>query len=74
MRVTGQVLPVLEHGEWQVETVEIDLGSGLREWIELRHGDQIAYAATDDERDALLLEHGVNPADLAEVEPEDGCE
>jgi hypothetical protein len=69
------VLPVLAHAGWQVETVSVDLGTGLREWIEIRHGDEIAYAATVAKRDVLLRDHGINPADLTAVETiNDGCE
>lgn len=68
------MLPVLAHNNWQVETVAIDLGTGLREWIEIRHGDQRMYCATTAERDVVLREHGIDPGDLADVEPEDGCE
>ncbi|WP_030443810.1 hypothetical protein [Actinoplanes subtropicus] len=67
--------PVLADDGWQVETVEIDLGTGLREWIEVRGGDQRRYVATAAERDVVLREHGVDPAALAEVETiDDGCE
>jgi hypothetical protein len=69
------VLPVLAHGVWQVETVEIDLGDGLREWIEIRRGDTTVYAATVAERDVVLGEHGVEPVRLAQVDTiDDGCE
>jgi hypothetical protein len=69
------VLPILAHADWQVETVVIDLDTGLREWIEIRHGDEVAYAATVDERDVILREHGINPVDLAAVDTiDDGCE
>ena len=70
------MLPVFEHQGWQVETVEIDLGAGLREWIELRHGDDgPRHVATVAERDAVLREHGVDPQALTEVDAiDDGCE
>jgi hypothetical protein len=73
MRVTEGVLPVLEHQGWRVETVELDLGAGLREWIEIRHGDDgPRYVATVAGRDAV---HGVDPRDLTEtVVIDDGCE
>jgi hypothetical protein len=76
MRVTGWVLPVLEHQGWQVETVELDLGTGLREWIEIRHSDDgPRYVATVAERDAVLREHGVDPSALTEIVViDDGCE
>ncbi|MFI5895669.1 hypothetical protein ACIA5D_36795 [Actinoplanes sp. NPDC051513] len=73
--MTGQVLPVLTHADWQVETILIDLGNGLREWIEIRHDNEIAYAATVAERDVVLREHGINPADLTAADTiDDGCE
>jgi hypothetical protein len=69
------MLPVLAYDGWQVETVEIDLGGGLREWIEIRHGNTTAYAATVAERDVVLREHHVDPGRLAEVDTiDDGCE
>jgi hypothetical protein len=69
------VLPVLAHGEWQVETVEIDLGNGLREWIEIRHGEQRTHVETTAARDTVLRGHGINPATLIPVETiDDGCE
>lgn len=75
MRVTGVVLPVYAHNGWQVETMMIDLGSSMRERIEIRHGEEIAYAATIAERDVVLREHGIDPARLAEVDAiDDGCE
>ena len=75
MRVTGLVLPVLAHADWQVETVIIDLGTGLREWIEVRHDGQRIYVGTAAERNAVLRTHGINPADLVEVDTiDDGCE
>ncbi|WP_030443748.1 hypothetical protein [Actinoplanes subtropicus] len=48
--------PVLADNGWQVETVEIDLGTGLHEWIEIRGGDQRLYVATAAERDVVLRE------------------
>jgi catechol 2,3-dioxygenase-like lactoylglutathione lyase family enzyme len=52
-----------------------DLGDGVREWIEIRCGEQRSYCQTVAERDVTLLEHGINPADLIEVHSiEDGCE
>lgn len=76
MSVTGQVLPVLAHREWQVETMIVDLGTGMRDWIAIRRGDEtLAYVATVAERDLLLREHGVDPARLSEdPTPDDGCE
>ena len=69
------MLPVLEHQGWQVELVQIDLSTGLREWIEVRHGEQRRYVATVDERDAVLRQHGVDPTALTEVDTiDDGCE
>lgn len=70
------MLPILEDQEWQVETVELDLGAGLREWIEIRHGDDSPrYVATVAERDAVLREHGVDPGALTEIVViDDGCE
>ncbi|GAA3943150.1 hypothetical protein [Actinoplanes auranticolor] len=69
------MLPVLEYQGWQVETVEIDLGAGLRAWIEIRYGDQRRHVATLAERDAVLREHGVDPGVLTVLDTiEDGCE
>jgi hypothetical protein len=63
------------HQQWQVETVELDLGTGLREWIEVRHSDARWHVATLGERDRLLRERGVDPADLREQDiVDDGCE
>ena len=75
VRITGQVLPVLAHTGWQVETVEIDLGTGLRARIEIRHGEQRMYCATAAERDMTLREDGIDPAALVALDSvEDGCE
>lgn len=76
MRVTGGVLPVLTHREWRVETALVDLGTGVRDWIVIRRSHEVAaYAATVAERDRVLREHGVDPAELREdPTPEDGCE
>jgi hypothetical protein len=75
MRLTGQVLPVMDSGGWQVEAVEVDLGAGLRPMIEVRHGDDRWHVATVPERDALLMSHGVDPLALSEaMTVEDGCE
>lgn len=43
MRVTGRVLPVLGHDDWQVEPVLVDRGTGTLEWFEVRHRDQVFY-------------------------------
>ena len=45
------MLPVLVHGDLKVEMVIVDLGTGLREWTEVREGDQVEYCA---ERAELL--------------------
>lgn len=64
-----------EYQQWQVETVMADLGSGLAEWIEIRHDGQCWHVATPAECDALLIEHGVDPTVLTEaVTVDDGCE
>jgi hypothetical protein len=69
------VLPVLEYQGWQVETVEIGLGAGLRALIEIRHGGQRRHVATLAERDAVLREHGVDPGVMTMLDTiEDGCE
>jgi hypothetical protein len=69
------VLPVWEYQGWQVETVMADLSSGLTEQIEIRHGASCWHVATPAERDALLIEHGVDPGALTEATTvEDGCE
>jgi hypothetical protein len=69
------VLPVLEYQGWQVETVEIDLGTGLREWIEIRHGGERRYVATVAQRDVVLQKHGVDPGSLVRAAAvDDGCE
>ncbi len=69
------VLPVYVRAGWQVETVWADLGTGLREWIEIRHGDQRHYCATGAERDKVLASHGVALRDFTETDTiEDGCE
>jgi len=75
MRVTGLVLPVLTHAGWEVETVEIDLGTGPRPWIEIRHNGTITHVATVADRDHMLLGNGINPANLTETDMiDDGCE
>ncbi len=52
-----------------------DLGTGLRDWIDIRHGDQRRHVATLAERDTVLREQGVAPEALAELDTiEDGCE
>ncbi len=74
--MTGEMLPILQARDWQVETVEIDLGDGLREWIEIRHGtDPPRYVVTVVDRDRVLREHGVDPAALVDIDViDDGCE
>lgn len=75
MRVTGRVLPVLVRDGWQVETVVVDLGTGLREWIEIRHNGNRLYCATAVERDVVLGEYGLRIGDFAEADTvDDGCE
>jgi hypothetical protein len=74
VRVTGQVLPVLEHAGWQVETVWLDRGDGLHEWIEIRHGDAVEYARTRADLFQFLQRHGLRYGDFTEVQVEDGCE
>jgi hypothetical protein len=69
------VLPVWEYQGWQVETVMADLGYGLAERIEIRHGESCWQVATLAERDELLIGHGVDPGALTEATTvEDGCE
>lgn len=69
------MLPVLECPGWQVETVIIDLGDGLREWIEIRHGDEPTYCASAAQRDLVLRGHGVAISQFVEVDTVfDGCE
>lgn len=74
MRVTGRVLPVLEHSGWQVETVWLDRGDALREWIEIRHGNTVGYVRTRPELLQLLQRHGLRYGDFTEIQVEDGCE
>jgi hypothetical protein len=74
VRVTGQVLPVLGYDGWQVETVWVDRGTGLSEWIELRHGTTTEYLKTRADLLLLLQRHGLRYGHFAEIEPEDGCE
>jgi hypothetical protein len=65
----------MEYQGWQVETVETDLGTGLREWIEIRHGDDHWQVATVADRDTLLRSNGIDPLALHEATAvEDGCE
>ena len=69
------MLPVLVDGDWQVEAVIVDLGSGLREWIEIRNETAAMYVSTVADRDRVLRAHGVNPARLIAVDTiDDGCE
>ena len=73
--VTGGVLPVLVRDGWQVETVWLDRGTGLREWIEIRHQSDTMHCGTRAESDALLRAHGLDPAGFVEATTvEDGCE
>lgn len=67
--------PVLTCGDWQVETVALDRGSGLREWIEVRGDGEVAYCATAAELQRLLSRHGLDLATFTEVDTiDDGCE
>jgi hypothetical protein len=69
------VLPVLVHGDLQVETVIVDLGTGPREWTEVREGDQVEYCADLAERLRMLHRRGLRYADLVAVDRiDDGCE
>jgi hypothetical protein len=70
-----KVSPVLVHGGWQVETVIPDPGTGLSNWIEIRHGDERIHCATAAERDALLAPHGLDLRQFVEVDAiDDGRE
>jgi hypothetical protein len=73
--VTRGVLPVLVHGEWQVETVMLDLGSGMREWIEVRGYGSVQHCDGCCALQQLLQHHRLSLADFAEVDTtDDGCE
>jgi hypothetical protein len=69
------VLPVLTHADWQVETVLLDRGTGVREWIEVRHDNTVQYCANRAGLLQLLHRHGLRFADFGAVDTvEDGCE
>jgi len=73
--VTKEVLPVLAHDGWQVETVWVDLGDdGLREVIEVRHGKALYRCTSCEELRDLLNRENLNWADFMEIDAEDGCE
>ncbi|RSM67445.1 hypothetical protein DMB66_15950 [Actinoplanes sp. ATCC 53533] len=65
---------MLEHAGWQVETVWLDRGDGLREWIELRHNSAVEYVRTRPELLKLFQRHGLRSGDFREIRVEDGCE
>ncbi|GAA0961218.1 hypothetical protein [Virgisporangium aurantiacum] len=60
--------PVLAFAGWEVETVHLDRGSSLRDWIEVRGGGEVAYCATAAELQRLLSRHGLDLATFAEVD------
>jgi hypothetical protein len=68
------VLPVLGHAGWQVETVWLDSGCGMREWIEIRHGNAVEYVRSRSELLQLFQRHGLRYGDFKEIQVEDGCE
>ena len=68
------MLPVLAYRDWQVEPVLVDRGTGMREWLEVRHRDHVFYCADHTELCRLLDGNGLLLDDFAEIEPEDGCE
>jgi hypothetical protein len=69
------VKPVLVRGDWQVETVWLDRGTGLREWIEVRAGEQTFYCASETQLRRLLHRHGLDPEMFTPVDTiDDGCE
>jgi hypothetical protein len=69
------VLPVLVYRDVQVETVVVDLGDGVRQWIEVRDGDRVEYCASLAELPHVLHRRGLRYADLAPVDTiDDGCE
>lgn len=69
------VLPVYVFVGRQVETAWADLGTGLREWVEVRHGAERRFCATAAQRDVFLRSHGFDLRDFTEAETvEDGCE
>ena len=73
--MTGRVLPVYVCQGWQVESVVVDLGTGLREWIEVRNGPDRLYCATPAERDVVLREYDLKMSDFVEAGTvDDGCE
>lgn len=69
------MLPVLVHGDLQVETVILDLGTGVREWIEVRDGDRVEYCVDQAQLLQVLYRRGPRYADLVPVDTiDDGCE
>ena len=53
----------------------VDLGTGLREWIEVRNGLDRLYCATPAERDVVLREYDLEMSDFVEAGTvDDGCE
>jgi hypothetical protein len=74
MRVTGRVLPVLGHDDWQVEPVLVDRGTGVREWFEACHRDQVFYRENRAGLIRLLRSNGLRLDGFVEIEPEEGCE
>jgi hypothetical protein len=69
------LLPLLAHADWQVEIVIADLGTALRESIEVRHSDHRLYCTTALQRDVVLREHSLDLRDFTETDvDDDGCE
>jgi hypothetical protein len=68
------VLPVLAHRGWQIEPVLLDRGTGMRELVEVRHGEQVFYCAGREELIMLLDSNGRRLDEFVQIEPEDGCE
>ena len=53
----------------------VDLGGGLRGWIEIRHAGSRLFCATVLERNVVLREYGLKIGDFAEADTvDDGCE
>lgn len=68
------MLPVLAYDGWRIDTILLDRGEGLCEWVELRHGNPVEYVSDRADLLQLLQRHGLRYADFREIEVDDGCE
>ncbi|WP_199515950.1 hypothetical protein [Nucisporomicrobium flavum] len=75
MGITWSVLPIYVRDDWQVETVLLDRGDGLREWVEVRHDGAVEHFPDHAAVQHMLSGQGLDLARFTPVDTiDDGCE